>query len=75
MITNITIQQKLTEGFKNKRLAIVLVGLFLIFYSFKTQAQSKVSQTVIKTAVDSVPVLTNSSAIQVDSLKANKYAS
>ena len=75
MITNITIQQKLTEGFKNKRLAIVLVSLFVFFYSFKTQAQSKVSQTVIKTAVDSVPVLTNSSAIQVDSLKANKYAS
>lgn len=75
MITNITIQQKLTEGFKKKRLAIVLVSLFVIFYSFKTQAQSKVSQTVIKTAVDSVPVFTNSSAIQVDSLKANKYAS
>ena len=75
MITNITIQQKLTEGFKKKRLAIVLVSLFVFFYSFKTQAQSEVSQTVIKTAVDFVPVLTNSSAIQVDSLKANKYAS
>lgn len=75
MIRNITIQQKLTGGFKKKRLVIVLVNLLIIFSSFQIQAQSGIQPNTSTTAMDSLHMHIDSSAVAADSLKVNKYAS
>lgn len=54
---------------------IVLVGLFLIFNSFQVQAQSEIPKNHINITVDSVQVMTDSSAVAAEYLKLNKYAS